>query len=577
MRHTVLGLAVFFFLLFGFAAFAQQPTPGSEQSPATAQNSTEISSHDEAATFRINVNLVLVRVVARDPKGAVGNLKKEDFELFDNRKPQVISRFSVESGTPKPTRQAGAPSTSGEQQQQVALPDRYIAYLFDDIHLNLSDLMQVRNAASKHMATLQPTDRAAIFTTSGRTTLDFTADKEKLLKTLLHLNASPLTGGIGISECPDVTYYVADMIQNKHDPSALQMITQEDLQCRYNNDPQFTQQAQQDAQMAAMRELNLGDHESRVAIYTIQDVVKRIAIAPGQRNIVLVSPGFLNPDFLHEQSDLGDRAVRANVVINTLDARGLYTIDPAGDISQPGVVPVAFAGLQAQYAHASASADADILAELADATGGTFFHNSNDLEGGLRRLASPPEYSYLLGFSPSNLKMDGKYHNIKVTIKSGEKLTIQARKGYFAPAHEMDAAEQAKQDIEDALFSKEEFHAVPVDLHTQFFKASDTSAQVAVLVHVDLRGVHFKKVDGRNRNDLTVVSALFDPDGNYITGTKKTVEMRLRDETLERTSRSGITLKSNFDVKPGTYLVRLVVRDAEGAISAENGSVQIPY
>ena len=561
------------------SALTQQP-PSSTPGNNAPQNSSEISSHDESATFRVNVNLVLVRVVARDPKGvAVGNLKKEDFELLDNRKPQVISRFSVESGTPKAPPQASASNTSGEQQQQqeqVALPDRYIAYLFDDIHLNLSDLMQVRNAASRHLATLQPTDRAAIFTTSGRTTLDFTADKEKLLNTLLHLNASPLTRS-AIPECPDVTYYVADMIQNKHDSSALQMITQEALQCHYNNDPQYTQQAQQEAQITATRELTLGDHESQVAIYTIQDVVKRIAFAPGQRNIILVSPGFLNPDFLREQGDLGDRAVRANVVINTLDARGLYTVDPAGDISQPGFVPVAFAALQTQYAHASASADADILAELADATGGTFFHNSNDLEGGLRRLASPPEYSYLLGFSPSNLKMDGKYHNIKVTIKSGGKLTIQARKGYFAPAHEMDAAEQAKQDIEDALFSKEEFHAVPVDLHTQFFKASDTSAQIAVLVHVDLRGVHFKKVDGRNRNDLTVVSALFDPDGNYITGTKKTVEMRLRDETLERTSRSGITLKSNFDVKPGTYLVRLVVRDAEGAISAENRSVQIPY
>ena len=157
-----------------------------------------------------------------------------------------------------------------------------------------------------------------------------------------------------------------------------------------------------------------------------------------------------------------------------------------------------------------------------------------------------------------------------------EKVTVQARKGYYAPSHEQNAAEEAKQDIEDALFSQEELHMLPVELHTQFFKSSDAAAEIAVLVRVNVRGLHFKKVEGRNRNDLTIVSALFDRDGNYIQGIEKTVEMRLRDDTLENKLASGITLKSNFDVKPGSYLVRLVVRDAEGQISAENGAVEIP-
>ena len=195
----------------------------------------------------------------------------------------------------------------------------------------------------------------------------------------------------------------------------------------------------------------------------------------------------------------------------------------------------------------------------------------------MRRLASAPEYSYLLGFSPTNLKFDGKYHNLKVTLNSGQTLNVQARKGYFAPAHEANVAEQAKQDIEDAVFSQEEMHALPVELHTQFFKSSGTTAQIAALARVDLSGIHFRKVDGRNRNDLTIVWALFDRDGNFISGTQKQVEMRLRDETLQKRSSSGITVRSNFDVKPGSYLVRLVVRDAEGQLSAENGAVEIPY
>jgi hypothetical protein len=69
---------------------------------------------------------------------------------------------------------------------------------------------------------------------------------------------------------------------------------------------------------------------------------------------------------------------------------------------------------------------------------------------------------------------------------------------------------------------------------------------------------------------------LFDRNGNYITGMTKNLEMKLKDETLARLP-SGITVKTNFDVKPGTYVVRLVVRDSEGqAMAAQNGAVEIP-
>jgi len=115
-----------------------------------------------------------------------------------------------------------------------------------------------------------------------------------------------------------------------------------------------------------------------------------------------------------------------------------------------------------------------------------------------------------------------------------------------------------------------------VDLQTQFFKTDNTSAKLTIVAKVDLRRLRFKKVDGRNGDELSVVSVLFDRNGNFVTGMTKTVTMKLRDETLARLS-SGITVKSSFDVKPGTYVVRLVVRDAEGqAMAAQNGAVEIP-
>jgi hypothetical protein len=97
------------------------------------------------------------------------------------------------------------------------------------------------------------------------------------------------------------------------------------------------------------------------------------------------------------------------------------------------------------------------------------------------------------------------------------------------------------------------------------------------LAHLDLKSVRFRKADGRNCNDITLATAIFDENGNLVTGGEKIVEMRLLDGTRERLERSGINVKSSFDVKPGSYLVRLVVRDAEGEqVAAKNGAVVIP-
>src|SRR5260370_20559424 len=95
---------------------------------------------------------------------------------------------------------------------------------------------------------------------------------------------------------------------------------------------------------------------------------------------------------------------------------------------------------------------------------------------------------------------------------------------------------------------------------------------------LELKGVRFGKTRDRNRDQLTFVTGIFDQNGQFVTGLEKIVDMKLRDTTYERLSRSGFTVKTSFDVKPGTYLVRLVVRDAEGEqMAARNGAVVIPY
>ena len=336
--------------------------------------------------------------------------------------------------------------------------------------------------------------------------------------------------------------------------------------------------AQSLAQSAAGRVLAQGDSETQYAYRHLEEVVRRLASMPGQRVLVLVSPGFLTTTLQSEASEMVDRATRANIVINTIDARGLYAPDVMGDIADPPKDTIRTAGYKTSYRVAAQSAQEDVLAQLADGTGGKFFHNRNDVDEAMREAAAAPGVSYLLGFSPQNLKIDGRYHTLKVTLTSKAKYNIQARHGYYAPKSISDPAEASKEEMREALFSQEEIRDLPVDLQTQFFRKDDTEARLSVLTRLDVKGMHFRKAEGRNNDNLTIFTGIFDENGNFVTGGEKTVQMRLLDTTYEKLSHSGFTVKSSFDVKPGTYMVRLVVRDSEGAqMAARNGAVVIPY
>jgi VWFA-related protein len=554
---------------------------------AAGQNEPEMASHDQAVTFQTKVNLVMVPVVVRDSSGhAVGTLKKEDFQLFDKGKRQEIAKFSVEKAGADATAAAnvalqGRNATDVEVENQTekpasAPPNNFIGYFFDDVHIKVGDLIQERDPAGKNIDTLQPTDRAAIFTASGQGAVDFTDDHAKLHAALLKLQPRPLAQS-GIQQCPDVSYYMGDLIQNLNDQQAFSVETQEAMIC-LNLPPQAISAAQAAVRAAASQALSAGEAESHLALVTLRQVVRRMASMPGQRNLIFATPGFYVPEDLHSQvADAVELALRSNVRINCLDARGLFTMSPAGEIDQKQYSPQ-ITEEKFRYALQENMMATGTMGEIADGTGGTFIQNTNDLEGVFRRLATAPEYIYMLGFAPENLKPDGTYHALKVKLNSPAKLSLQARRGYFSPKGKESEEAADKEEIQSAVFSREEIHELPVALNTQFFKPSDTEAKLKVLASVDLKQLQFRKEDGRNRNDLTVVSAVFDNNGNFVTGLQKTVQLRLLDATVERLQHAPpIKVTSDFDVKPGSYLVRLVVRDSEGHLMAtENAAVQIP-
>ncbi len=183
------------------------------------------------------------------------------------------------------------------------------------------------------------------------------------------------------------------------------------------------------ADSAARQVVMVGHQDVQATYAVIRTLVRAMAGLPGQATLVLVSPGFLSveSDTLSFESQIIDIAASANVIISTLDARGLYTtsMTASEDDSRDPLY-------QTEIRRRTLEADENPLSELADGTGGTFFHNSNDLDTGLRELTAPPEHLYLIDISPDNLKPDGSYHRLKVKVNQPG-LEIQARHGYSIP------------------------------------------------------------------------------------------------------------------------------------------------
>jgi VWFA-related protein len=404
------------------------------------------SPPDTGITLRVEVPEVPVPVVVLDRQGhAVGGLTKADFTVLDGGKPRDIVGFTEVKATNSDSR-PGVPSAGAADvaETRPVAQNRFLVFLFDDRHLNNSDLSLAQSAAIKTLdESLGAGEYADVLSFMGVDS-GFSQDRAALeaavRKVSVHLAAQH-----GKGDCPDVDYFAADRIINKHDATEFQIAVRKARDCSgiqmfeaSGSSPasgidNANSVYERMAASAATHALAAGEDDARLSLASIENVVRAMAKLPGQRTLILVSPGFLSlsPDAMNFKSQIFDQAAAANVVINALDARGLYAGNVGASEGGSAVFIEQISGTSALNHLNSMQASEYVMGELAAGTGGTFFHNSNDLEGGLKSLAAAPAYLYLLQISVKDAKKDGAYHSLQVKVdKPG--LQVRARKGYVA-------------------------------------------------------------------------------------------------------------------------------------------------
>ena len=542
-----------------------------------------------ATTIRTDTNLVDIGVVVRDNRGhAVGGLTKADFDVRDEGKHRDIAAFTVTSFTPagsaKPaTGSAGTPATSAPGTQESAVLPRWVAMVFDDLATPFADLVNAKAAAKRFVKDgLAANDRVAIFTTVGGPVLPFTSDAGRLGAAIDAIQFRDRRAQS--SSCPLLTEYDAFRIANSMDSDALAVKSKEYDDCAHVCPAGGRQRGRtagpapacptavayvQDLARSLWEQTRLNTlNEYR----TLGGIVNYLAGMQGTRMILLASSGFVSGAVEIDEEQLMEQALHANVVINALDAKGLYTtnIDASMQVNPRSLV----------YQQKSTSEGKmelnDVLGSLADATGGLFFHNNNDLDRGFHEVGMQPEVSYLLAISPD--KLDGKFHKLKVGVTDGRHLTLQSRKGYTAVARKAQEESAAPRRLDTEVFATGTVSDAPVSLTTRSKKSPEGHELGCLTFQVDMTKAQFHTQAGTRAQQYRIIAAFFHADGSYVTGMEGTLDFAMEEAHYQEIVKIGaFNAEMCLAVPFGNYRLRTVVveGDDQGRYSTATQPVEL--
>jgi VWFA-related protein len=524
------------------------------------------SPSPEAPSFPAQVDLVTVDVVATDKDGLpVPGLTRDDFVLEEDGRPQAISSFEgmrvpsasavVERPRPRVSTNYGPRSDTG----------RTFVVVFDDVNMTGFDSHRAKAAVRSFLETgVREGDRVSLIATSGAAwwSTRMEGGREELLSLLERLEGRRISD----TSFERITPWEAMRIHVYRDEDVTVQVTRR-LESYGVIPPELGRERPFDNPVVLERAQRVYFDtlaRSRTALEVLERILAALTPTRGRKALVLVSQGFIRDPTLEDFKRVLDASRRSNVAIYFLDTRGLEGLPLAGSSEIARPLDPRDIGATTLLESAFASEGAQTLAVD---SGGFAIQNTNDLASGIKRITAESEVYYLLGYLPTNRTRDGTFRKIKVSVaRKGVK--VRARRGYYAPLHGAEPAPapgDEEPDFQRALDAPFPEEGIPLRMSSYVFQESMLGkASVLVATDVDIRGFAFEEKDGRAVDDLEYLLVVAHGESGEHFRYDEKVEMSLLPKSRRALEQSWYAVAKRFDLSPGRYQARIVVRDRNG-------------
>jgi VWFA-related protein len=537
------------------AALAQQPAgqrPAAPQ-PAGQQpaNQPKPAATAGTLTFNTTANLVIVDVTVKDKSGAaIESLTQNDFSVTEDGKPQKISVFELQ----KLSMEAAPPPDAPTLEDQKELPEdpktmisvpaanapskvqyhdkRLMVLFFDFSNMAINDQLRAQDASLKFLdKQMTASDMVAIllFTTVVQVKTDFTADRDQLKTVIENLPIGLATDLADVADTGDA---------DSEDTGA--------------------------AFVADETEFNIFNTDRKLA--AIEDAVKKLAKLPEKKVMVYITGG-ISKTGVDNQAQLEasiNAAVKANVAIFPIDARGLMGDPPGGAASSAasrgnGV----YTGSQYNSQRAGINNSQETLVSIAADTGGKAFLDSNDLSLGIVQAQQEFRSYYILGYYTTNPALDGKYRKIQVKLTNGNTTAkIDARPGYYADKvwGKFSSADK-EMKLQEALSAADPVTEIPLALEYDYFRISPTAYFVPISVKVPGSLIDLKEKRTGGDTEFDFIGNILNERKAQVGYFRDNIKVHLDAEKKETLASRSFAYDAGCTLPPGRYRLRFLVRE----------------
>ena len=591
--------------VFAQTARAQQP----QQTPATRQTPQQ----DEV--IRVETELVNTDVTVFDKSGKfVEGLGREQFQVMVDGKPVPVAFFESVAGTPASSSSTSAPGANGSAAASAGATrarasGRHVAFFLDDIHLSAQSLDYIRKTVAQFLdREMRPDDRVMIATATGQLGFlqQFIDNRGVLKLALTRLVFKPYivrdTEQIAMTEYQAIRidagdrdaldHYVSELMQqtNVSVPGGLGPPKNTSISSaappRGETNGMNRASAERVVRERAQVLLKQTSAYSSATLAALENMLRGTAQLPGRKLVFFISDGFYlddkNTDFSDRLKGIADAALRAGVVIYTIDARGLKAddradatsnrTDPNGRLSRSNVGDLA-------------SSQAP-LTTLASDTGGRAQLNSFAFDDAVTRALAETSNYYRVAWKPeADEQKGGKFKRVEVSVVGRPDLTVRLPRGYMAslaaaaapkpaakPADNSKATEAlspeakaANEDFNKAFGAPAPLQALPTVLSTSFVDVPGTGVVLTSGVQVSTDALDYG-ADNKQPAAVDILGFIFNDQG------KRAGEFKTRLTVAPMASASvptggeqpGVIYNARTPLTPGFYLVKVAARDERG-------------